>query len=69
MDAFKRMRKNSKIEIFLMTAGSFGDAVKTILEKENEQTQIIQIAPVSALFLVVEYAPYPKQIEKGEIDG
>lgn len=52
---FKRLNKNSKLKVFILTNGTMGDAVAEILNIESSNSLVIQIALISGTCLIIEY--------------
>ena len=52
---FKRLNKNSKLKVFILTNGTMGEAVSEILNIESSNSLVIQIALISGTCLIIEY--------------
>lgn len=52
---FKRLNKNSKLKVFILTNGTMGDAIAEILNIESSNSLVLQVALISGTCLIIEY--------------
>lgn len=52
---FKRLNKNSKLKVFILTNGTMGEAIAEILNIESSNSLVLQVALISGTCLIIEY--------------
>lgn len=52
---FKRLNKNSKLKVFVLTNGTMGEAIAEILNIESSNSLVLQVALISGTCLIIEY--------------